>query len=141
MSEQHLSVVDVEVSRQQRKAQKKAEVDAFVVQTLGPQGAKKWHDKIAKTQAKLDEITNKPLRPDLQASMDELREQIRASTTPYLQEECTLLGIEPGATKREVRNAYRRRARKLHPDVGGSEETFKQLQEAYHRLLKLAPME
>ena len=51
----------------------------------------------------------------------------------------TLLGVERGATKREIYNAYRRKARKMHPDVGGSNEAFQQLQDAYHKLLKLAP--
>lgn len=55
--------------------------------------------------------------------------------------EYALLGIELGATKRDIRNAYRRKARKMHPDAGGSDELFKQLQDAYHKLLKVAPKE
>jgi hypothetical protein len=49
--------------------------------------------------------------------------------------------IEERVTKRIVKNAYRRAARKLHPDVGGSEEAFKHLQEVYHRVLAAAPKE
>ncbi len=49
-----------------------------------------------------------------------------------------LLGLDTitgPITKRVVKNAYRRAARKLHPDAGGSDETFKQLHAAYRRLL------
>lgn len=49
--------------------------------------------------------------------------------------------IEERVTKRIVKNAYRRAARKLHPDVGGNEEAFKQLQEVYHRVLAATPKE
>ncbi len=49
--------------------------------------------------------------------------------------------VEERVTKRIVKNAYRRAARKLHPDVGGSEEAFKHLQEVYHRVLAAAPKE
>jgi hypothetical protein len=52
--------------------------------------------------------------------------------------ELTLLGLEPDATKRDVRNAYRRKARKLHPDAGGDEAAFKQLYTAYRRVLAVA---
>ncbi len=61
------------------------------------------------------------------------KKQIRAIQV----ETYTWLGLEPSddLTKREVRNAYRRQARKLHPDVGGNDEAFKQLHDAYRRLL------
>jgi hypothetical protein len=53
-----------------------------------------------------------------------------------------ILGLELDAnteiTKREVKNAYRRKARKLHPDVGGDAESFKQLYAAYRDILKVA---
>ncbi len=42
-------------------------------------------------------------------------------------------------TKRDVRNDYRRMARKLHPDTGGSDEAFKQLHAAYRRVLAMTP--
>lgn len=48
------------------------------------------------------------------------------------------MSIEPGAAKRENRNAYRCKARKLHPDVGGDEAAFKQLYTAYQQLLSAA---
>jgi len=41
------------------------------------------------------------------------------------------LGLEAGATEDEVRNAYRSLVKDAHPDRGGSEAEFKQLQDAY----------
>lgn len=63
----------------------------------------------------------------------------RKETDPwYMNAEYELLGVSHVATKREIRNAYRRKARKLHPDTGGDAEAFKQLYTAYRTLLKTA---
>lgn len=43
--------------------------------------------------------------------------------------------------KKDVRNAYRRQSRKLHPDAGGSDEAFKELHAAYRRVLASVPKE
>ena len=48
-----------------------------------------------------------------------------------------ILGIEPGAGEGEIKTAYRRLARKYHPDVSketGAEERFKAINEAYEAL-------
>lgn len=43
-----------------------------------------------------------------------------------------LLGVAKDATKREIKEAYRRLARKLHPDrEGGDKEKFQEIQHAY----------
>ena len=47
------------------------------------------------------------------------------------------LGVEPSAGEAEIKTAYRRLARKYHPDVSkesGAEETFKAVNEAYEAL-------
>ncbi|RDY69367.1 DnaJ C-terminal domain-containing protein [Lysobacter soli] len=47
------------------------------------------------------------------------------------------LGVEPGAGDAEIKTAYRRLARKYHPDVSkeaGAEEKFKAVNEAYEAL-------
>ncbi|MFB6119037.1 J domain-containing protein [Halosegnis sp.] len=41
------------------------------------------------------------------------------------------LGLPSGASREEVRAAYRERVKEVHPDHGGDEEEFKRLQEAY----------
>lgn len=48
-----------------------------------------------------------------------------------------VLGVEPGAGDAEIKTAYRRLARKYHPDVSkeaGAEEQFKAVNEAYEAL-------
>lgn len=50
-----------------------------------------------------------------------------------------IVGVEPGASEEEVRTAYRRQVKKLHPDVNkapGAHEQFVILSEAYEYLLK-----
>lgn len=42
-----------------------------------------------------------------------------------------LLGIKRGATRAEIRKAYRRKAKNSHPDGGGSTEAFSALATAY----------
>ena len=47
------------------------------------------------------------------------------------------LGLEPSAGEAEIKTAYRRLARKYHPDVSkeaGAEEKFKAVNEAYEAL-------
>jgi curved DNA-binding protein len=48
-----------------------------------------------------------------------------------------ILGLERGATEEQIKKAYRRLARKYHPDVSkeaGAEEKFKEVAEAYQTL-------
>lgn len=44
------------------------------------------------------------------------------------------LGVPKSATADEIKKAYRRLARKHHPDAGGAEEKFKEIGEAYEIL-------
>ena len=48
-----------------------------------------------------------------------------------------VLGVEPSAGDAEIKTAYRRLARKYHPDVSkeaGAEDKFKAVNEAYEAL-------
>lgn len=45
-----------------------------------------------------------------------------------------VLGVKRDATQEEIKKAFRRLARKHHPDAGGSEERFKEINEAYEVL-------
>jgi molecular chaperone DnaJ len=45
-----------------------------------------------------------------------------------------ILGVSRDATDEELKRAYRRKARALHPDQGGDEESFKELTAAYEVL-------
>ncbi len=51
-----------------------------------------------------------------------------------------LLGLKPGCSEREIKAAYRRIAKKLHPDAGASKEKsekFLTLHNTYNRLIEL----
>jgi DnaJ-class molecular chaperone len=45
-----------------------------------------------------------------------------------------LLGITPSASKKEIREAYLRKAKQYHPDKGGDADMMRALTEAYRRL-------
>jgi len=46
-----------------------------------------------------------------------------------------ILGIERTASKDEVKKAYRNLAKKHHPDVGGNIEKFREINQAYEKLM------
>ena len=46
-----------------------------------------------------------------------------------------ILGIEPGSDEVAIKSAFRKKALKVHPDVGGSDEEFKKLFAAYEECL------
>jgi len=58
--------------------------------------------------------------------------------TPKYKDYYKILGIKKGADEKEIKSAYRRLARKFHPDVNpgdtSSEERFKEISEAYEVL-------
>lgn len=45
-----------------------------------------------------------------------------------------VLGVSSASTPAEIRQAFRRAAKHAHPDAGGDEGAFQQLQDAYRRL-------
>lgn len=45
-----------------------------------------------------------------------------------------ILGVKKSASADEIKKAFRKLARKYHPDAGGDEETFKEINEAYEVL-------
>lgn len=59
----------------------------------------------------------------------------RASGGPTRTEAYRTLGLEPGASDRRVKRAYRDAVKDAHPDRGGSEEEFRELTTAYERLI------
>lgn len=50
-----------------------------------------------------------------------------------------VLGVGPGATRREVTDAFRRFALRHHPDRGGDPTRFQMGLDAYHRLTGSRP--
>lgn len=58
-----------------------------------------------------------------------------ASDGPTPREACEVLGVDPGADKGAVKEAYRERIKEVHPDTaGGDEEAFKRVRAAYEIL-------
>lgn len=49
-----------------------------------------------------------------------------------------ILGVAPEATEADIRKAYHRRARKMHPDHGGNASDFDRLRQAYTEAVKRA---
>jgi len=45
-----------------------------------------------------------------------------------------VLGVKKGATKADIKKAFREKAKKHHPDKGGNEAEFKKINEAYETL-------
>lgn len=46
-----------------------------------------------------------------------------------------ILGVPHTATQEEIRSAYRKLSKEMHPDKGGDEEEFQTIQEAYEILM------
>ena len=76
--------------------------------------------------------------PQTLALWNEIEQLYNQATGKQHSAEYALVGVAPGATKREIYNAYRRKARKLHPDAGGDADAFKQLYAAYREILAVA---
>jgi hypothetical protein len=53
---------------------------------------------------------------------------------PEVAQARAVLGVEPDADAGTVRSAYRERVKEVHPDAGGSRETFKRVRWAYEVL-------
>lgn len=47
----------------------------------------------------------------------------------------SLLGVSSSATEKEVHEAYRKKVKEVHPDLGGSTEDFKKVRGAYESII------
>lgn len=56
--------------------------------------------------------------------------QGRRKQSPY-----ELLGVSSNSSPEEIKRAYRKRAMETHPDTGGSAEAFREVSEAYEKII------
>lgn len=64
-----------------------------------------------------------------------VHEQAKRQATPRGAKSYHVLGIQPGATRAEIKAAFRQKAKTSHPDHGGDPEEFKRLMAAYRQLV------
>jgi len=57
--------------------------------------------------------------------------------TPPKRPPLLVLGLTPPATESDIKRAYRRLAKRYHPDSGGDADMFRELQDAYEAALEL----
>nr|WP_303647826.1 DnaJ domain-containing protein [Haloarchaeobius amylolyticus] len=61
----------------------------------------------------------------------ELDWEVEADEDDVIEQAFRALGLPPSASSDEVRSAYREQVMEVHPDHGGSEESFRRVREAY----------
>ena len=68
----------------------------------------------------------------------ELRQRLRGSRRPAgdsCADALAVLGLKVGASAEAIKRAHRRLVKQHHPDMGGSAEAFRRVNEAYQRLV------
>lgn len=69
---------------------------------------------------------------EARGSLDAMRETFMALPAPaHARDPWEVLGLRSDADAESIEAVYRAKAKRLHPDAGGSEEEFKALQAAY----------
>lgn len=66
-------------------------------------------------------------------TLDDLIARIRGDSSALV-----ALGLQSGATQADIKRAYKRLAKKVHPDHGGDHESFIRLKNAYESAMRLA---
>jgi hypothetical protein len=68
------------------------------------------------------------------AEWNEIAQQLRPQGHPKAWE---TLGLQPGASVAEIKAAYRRKVKEVHPDIGGDAKRFRWVQRAYEHLMSV----
>ena len=77
-------------------------------------------------------------RPEPKTGAGEAKHKLSNELTKFAEkyDPYALLGVRSNADLSEIKRAYRKQAKKVHPDAGGSEEAFKLLATAYLSILE-----
>ena len=89
-----------------------------------------WHDPLASYYLDLNELNTG--RDDVEAMLRHFWQQMLLPD--HQQQDLALLELTEPVTAKEIRLQYRRLAMRHHPDRGGNEQHFCQLQAAFQRL-------
>ncbi|PKL76514.1 MAG: hypothetical protein CVV27_09875 [Candidatus Melainabacteria bacterium HGW-Melainabacteria-1] len=90
-------------------------------------------------QAEIQRLLNMPpaAREDYLSSQESWKGPLGLFyDTPETRQAFQMLGIEPPGSPDQIRQAYRIKARSMHPDLGGANEAFIRLQRAYRTALE-----
>lgn len=71
---------------------------------------------------------------ELRGLDDVARQVYQALPAPRQRDPWEVLGLRPDADEDAIDAVYRAKAKRLHPDAGGSAEAFKELQAAYEQV-------
>jgi hypothetical protein len=77
------------------------------------------------------------VRPIIECPTSEVPGPLRNSSLSSISFEIdphAVLGVPPGATLEQIRDAYRKKSKSLHPDVGGEDWAFRVLVQSYEML-------
>ena len=78
------------------------------------------------------------LDEDPRRVVEELRQRLRGAQRPAgdsRADALAVLGLKVGASAEAIKRAHRRLVKQHHPDMGGSAEAFRRVNEAYQRLV------
>lgn len=106
----------------------------FVMAYVEHETAKERREKIlaeAKRRARYREDVERRAR--IQRMLNEIAKQTAQQRMPWW---CDVLGVSPTATSAQINTAYKSKAKRAHPDRGGSEDAMKRLNIAKDAALK-----
>ena len=78
------------------------------------------------------------LDEDPRRVVEDLRQRLQSSRRPVgdpRADALAVLGLDPGASAVAIKRAHRRLVKQHHPDMGGSAEAFRRVNEAYQQLM------
>jgi hypothetical protein len=90
---------------------------------------------IGKTVENLRAINRYGVSDFLNRSFSGFQALPEAIETPYKRAWWEVLEVNPNASAEEIKEAYRNKVKKVHPDMGGSTSAFLELQKAYKEAL------